>query len=116
MECLLASLVLWGIGGSVDSESALRSAGTLQSRVQAPPPVPWPDGGPESLRSPCCEQAMCKNQTSLVLCVRSFHNNEILGFFGLSQARTLVEGTNSNRRPCRFQGEIINHCATKTTT
>ncbi|GFO30287.1 hypothetical protein PoB_005679200 [Plakobranchus ocellatus] len=40
------------------SESALRSAGTLLSRVRAPPPAPWPDGGPESLRSPCCGLAL----------------------------------------------------------
>ncbi|GFN98791.1 hypothetical protein PoB_002529700 [Plakobranchus ocellatus] len=30
-----------GIGGSVASESALRSAGTLLSRARAPPPAPW---------------------------------------------------------------------------
>ncbi|GFN97223.1 hypothetical protein PoB_002372900 [Plakobranchus ocellatus] len=41
-----------GVGGTVADESALRSAGTLLSRVRAPPPAPWPDGGPESLRSP----------------------------------------------------------------
>ncbi|GFN91076.1 hypothetical protein PoB_001758200 [Plakobranchus ocellatus] len=35
-----------GIGGTVASESALRSAGTLLSRVQHPPSAPWPDGGP----------------------------------------------------------------------
>ncbi|GFN84792.1 tumor protein p53-inducible protein 13 [Plakobranchus ocellatus] len=40
-----------GVGGTVARESALRSAGTLLSRVRAPPPAPWPDGGPESLRS-----------------------------------------------------------------
>ncbi|GFO01757.1 low-density lipoprotein receptor-related protein [Plakobranchus ocellatus] len=37
-----------GIDGIVASESALRSAGSLLSWVRAPPPVPWPDGGPES--------------------------------------------------------------------
>ncbi|GFO12680.1 hypothetical protein PoB_003918500 [Plakobranchus ocellatus] len=52
----------WGIGGTVVSESALRSAGTLLSRVRAPPPAPWPDGGPKSLRSPCCGLAICKHQ------------------------------------------------------
>ncbi|GFN88978.1 hypothetical protein PoB_001548400 [Plakobranchus ocellatus] len=41
------------VRGSVESESALRSAGTLLSRVRALPPAPWPDGGPENLRSPC---------------------------------------------------------------
>ncbi|GFO03191.1 hypothetical protein PoB_002969600 [Plakobranchus ocellatus] len=52
-------LNLW-IGAS---ESALRSAGTLLSRVRTPPPAPWPDGGPKSLRSPCCGLAIYKNQT-----------------------------------------------------
>ncbi|GFN99367.1 hypothetical protein PoB_002587300 [Plakobranchus ocellatus] len=47
-----------GVGGSVAIESALRSAGTHLSWVRAPPPAPWPDGGPESLRSPCCELAI----------------------------------------------------------
>ncbi|GFN84301.1 shutoff alkaline exonuclease [Plakobranchus ocellatus] len=41
------------IGGIVDSESTLRSAGTFLSRVRAPPPAPRSDRGPESLRSPC---------------------------------------------------------------
>ncbi|GFO16138.1 hypothetical protein PoB_004264300 [Plakobranchus ocellatus] len=52
-----------GLGDTVASESALRSAGTLLSRVRAPPPTPWPDGNPESLRSPCCGLAIRKNQT-----------------------------------------------------
>ncbi|GFN84698.1 hypothetical protein PoB_001120400 [Plakobranchus ocellatus] len=34
----------WGVGSTVASESALRSAGTLLSRVRALPPAPWPDG------------------------------------------------------------------------
>ncbi|GFO45822.1 hypothetical protein PoB_007232700 [Plakobranchus ocellatus] len=38
----------------------MRSAWTLLSRVQAPPPVPWPDGGSESLRSPCYGLAIYK--------------------------------------------------------
>ncbi|GFN85795.1 hypothetical protein PoB_001230100 [Plakobranchus ocellatus] len=49
---------LRGVGGTVANESTLRSAGTLLSRVRAPPPAPWPDGGPESLRSPCCGLAI----------------------------------------------------------
>ncbi|GFO04340.1 hypothetical protein PoB_003084500 [Plakobranchus ocellatus] len=57
---LMASLR--GVGSSVASEYALRSAGTLQARVRAPPPAPWPDGGPESLRSPCCGLAIYKYQ------------------------------------------------------
>ncbi|GFO00121.1 hypothetical protein PoB_002662600 [Plakobranchus ocellatus] len=39
--------VLWGVDGTVASESALRSAGTLLSRVRAPPSVPKPNGKPE---------------------------------------------------------------------
>ncbi|GFN91420.1 hypothetical protein PoB_001792600 [Plakobranchus ocellatus] len=50
-----------GVGSTVACESALRSAGTLLSRVRAPLPAPWPDGGPESLRSPCCGLAIYKN-------------------------------------------------------
>ncbi|GFO03080.1 hypothetical protein PoB_002958500 [Plakobranchus ocellatus] len=37
----------------------------LLSRVRIPPPAPWPCGGPESLRSPCCGLAIYKNQTKL---------------------------------------------------
>ncbi|GFN91732.1 hypothetical protein PoB_001823800 [Plakobranchus ocellatus] len=48
----------WGVGGTVVSKFALRSALTLLSRVRTPPPAPWPDGGPESLRSPCCGLAI----------------------------------------------------------
>ncbi|GFO25924.1 hypothetical protein PoB_005242900 [Plakobranchus ocellatus] len=50
-----------GVGSTVACESALRSAGILLSRVRAPLPAPWPDGGPESLRSPCCGLAIYKN-------------------------------------------------------
>ncbi|GFO44053.1 hypothetical protein PoB_007055800 [Plakobranchus ocellatus] len=35
-----------GVGGTVTCESALRSAGTLLSRVRAPPSASPPDGGP----------------------------------------------------------------------
>ncbi|GFO28583.1 hypothetical protein PoB_005508800, partial [Plakobranchus ocellatus] len=67
----LSTHFIGGVGGTVASESALRSAGTLLSRVRAPPTAPWPDGGPESLRSPCCGLAIYKNSThsfrSLVL-------------------------------------------------
>ncbi|GFN88810.1 hypothetical protein PoB_001531600 [Plakobranchus ocellatus] len=51
--------------GTVDSKSALRSVGTILSRVRALPPAPWPGGGPESLKSPCCGLAIHKDQTNL---------------------------------------------------
>ncbi|GFO37940.1 leucine-rich repeat serine/threonine-protein kinase 1 [Plakobranchus ocellatus] len=57
-----------GVGSTVACESALSSAGTLLSRVRAPLLAPWPDGGPESLRSPCCGLAIykkLKNSNSL---------------------------------------------------
>ncbi|GFN86085.1 retrovirus-related pol polyprotein from type-1 retrotransposable element r2 [Plakobranchus ocellatus] len=52
-----------GVGSTVACESALRSAGTLLSRVRAPLPAPWPDGGPESLRSSCCGLAIYKKNS-----------------------------------------------------
>ncbi|GFO02155.1 hypothetical protein PoB_002866000 [Plakobranchus ocellatus] len=33
----------------------------ILSRVRAPPSAPRPDGGPKSLRSPCCGLAICNN-------------------------------------------------------
>ncbi|GFO16158.1 hypothetical protein PoB_004266300 [Plakobranchus ocellatus] len=39
--------------GTVDGESALTSAEKLLSRIRILPLVPWPERGPESLRSPC---------------------------------------------------------------
>ncbi|GFO32606.1 hypothetical protein PoB_005911100 [Plakobranchus ocellatus] len=48
----------WGTEGTVANGSALRSTGNLLSRVRAPPPTPWPNGGPETLRSPCCVPAI----------------------------------------------------------
>ncbi|GFN83629.1 sam-dependent methyltransferase [Plakobranchus ocellatus] len=38
------------VGGTVDSKYTLISAGSYLSRVRAPPPAPWRDKGPESLR------------------------------------------------------------------
>ncbi|GFN91694.1 hypothetical protein PoB_001820000 [Plakobranchus ocellatus] len=60
-----------GIGGSVASESALRSAGIFLSRVRAPTTAPWPEGWPENLRSPCCGLALYKNQTRSLKWVES---------------------------------------------
>ncbi|GFO15405.1 hypothetical protein PoB_004191000 [Plakobranchus ocellatus] len=51
---------LGGVESSVVSESALRSAATLLSRVRAPPPASGPGGGSKSLRSPCCGLAIYK--------------------------------------------------------
>ncbi|GFN78946.1 hypothetical protein PoB_000545200 [Plakobranchus ocellatus] len=53
------------VGGAGDSDAALRSAGTLMSRVRAPPTAPWPDGGPESLRSACCGMALHRESNSI---------------------------------------------------
>ncbi|GFN88498.1 embryonic stem cell-specific 5-hydroxymethylcytosine-binding protein-like [Plakobranchus ocellatus] len=50
--------VAGGFGSTVACESALRSAGTLLLWVRAPLPAPWPDRGPENLRSPCCGLAI----------------------------------------------------------
>ncbi|GFO31566.1 hypothetical protein PoB_005807100 [Plakobranchus ocellatus] len=50
--------ILGGVGGTVDSESTLRSAGTLLLGARTQPLVSWPDERPESLRSPCCGQTM----------------------------------------------------------
>ncbi|GFO16951.1 hypothetical protein PoB_004345600 [Plakobranchus ocellatus] len=49
-----------GVSGTVAFESALRSADTLLSRVRAPPSTLRTDGGPKSLRSPCCGLALHK--------------------------------------------------------
>ncbi|GFO21673.1 hypothetical protein PoB_004817800 [Plakobranchus ocellatus] len=43
--CFVPSTSCQDIGGAVADETALRSVGTLLSRVQALPPVPWPDEG-----------------------------------------------------------------------
>ncbi|GFN98829.1 hypothetical protein PoB_002533500 [Plakobranchus ocellatus] len=55
-------------------ESALRSAGTLVSRVRAPLPAPWPDGGPECLRSPCCGLAIYKKLKNSTQVTSGFQN------------------------------------------
>ncbi|GFO10986.1 hypothetical protein PoB_003749100 [Plakobranchus ocellatus] len=57
-----------GVGSTVASESALRSARILLSRVRAPPLAPWPDGGPESLRSRCCGLAIYKKTRTGLSC------------------------------------------------
>ncbi|GFO49942.1 hypothetical protein PoB_007644700 [Plakobranchus ocellatus] len=49
--CPSLSHLLPGVGGTVHSESALRSVGTPLSRVRAAPPVPWQNEGPEGLKA-----------------------------------------------------------------
>ncbi|GFN89730.1 contactin [Plakobranchus ocellatus] len=46
VKVMCVCILLRGVGGTVDSESAPKSAGTLLLRVRAPSPAPWPDGGP----------------------------------------------------------------------
>ncbi|GFO25781.1 hypothetical protein PoB_005228600 [Plakobranchus ocellatus] len=60
VECMRKEIHhrLGGVRSTVASKSALRSAGTLLSRVRAPPSAPWPDGGSESRRSFCCGLAI----------------------------------------------------------
>ncbi|GFO08011.1 hypothetical protein PoB_003451600 [Plakobranchus ocellatus] len=50
--------------GWLATESTLRSAGTLLSRVRVPPSAPWPDGELGSLRLPCCGLAIQKPNLS----------------------------------------------------
>ncbi|GFO26705.1 hypothetical protein PoB_005321000 [Plakobranchus ocellatus] len=59
---------------TVAYESSLRSAGTLLSRVRALPSAPRPDGGPNSLRSPCCGLATLNAEiqaSSMIIANRS---------------------------------------------
>ncbi|GFO30388.1 hypothetical protein PoB_005689300 [Plakobranchus ocellatus] len=51
------------VGGTVASESALRSSRTLLSQARASQQAPWPYGGFESPRSPCWDLAIYKNET-----------------------------------------------------
>ncbi|GFO17874.1 hypothetical protein PoB_004437900 [Plakobranchus ocellatus] len=50
-----------GVSDTMVSDPTLKSAGIFVSGVRAPPSATWPDGGPQSLRSSCCELAMHKN-------------------------------------------------------
>ncbi|GFO48802.1 hypothetical protein PoB_007530700 [Plakobranchus ocellatus] len=59
-----------GVGGTVDSEPALRSAGTLLSNVRVPPPASWRDGKPKSRRSLFCGQAIMSKKRNLFSAVR----------------------------------------------
>ncbi|GFN89731.1 hypothetical protein PoB_001623700 [Plakobranchus ocellatus] len=51
--------------GAEASESALTSAEDHLCWVQAPPPAPWPDRGPESLRLPSCGLATLNKPTNV---------------------------------------------------
>ncbi|GFO33422.1 hypothetical protein PoB_005992700 [Plakobranchus ocellatus] len=57
----------------VASESALRSTGTLLSRVAAPQPAPCPDEGPESLRSPCSGLAIYESPKPFIIFARGLN-------------------------------------------
>ncbi|GFN88044.1 hypothetical protein PoB_001455000 [Plakobranchus ocellatus] len=67
------------VGGTVDRESILRAPGTLLSRVRAPPQAPWPDGGPESLRSHVVVRLQKPNFYLCIFC------------FGISVVRNLAD-------------------------
>ncbi|GFO33929.1 hypothetical protein PoB_006043400 [Plakobranchus ocellatus] len=84
-----------GVGGTVDSESVLRSAGTLLLRVRASPMAPWPDGGPETLRSLDCGQAMYiqPNSDERKLFVTFHFTSLILFFFVFFHNMTLSKAT-----------------------
>ncbi|GFO24315.1 hypothetical protein PoB_005082000 [Plakobranchus ocellatus] len=60
-DCTLSISAVWGVGGPEDSKPAVRSAGLTW--IRSPTPTPWRDGGPESLRSPCCGLIIYKSQT-----------------------------------------------------
>ncbi|GFO32115.1 hypothetical protein PoB_005862000 [Plakobranchus ocellatus] len=104
----VALMFEWGVGGTVASESALRSAGTLLSRVRAPLPALWPDGGLKSLRSPCCGLAIYKKTKTKPNQPIAFQQRGDLKLPGLRQVRRLVTRSNANlghqKGPCRSQG------------
>ncbi|GFO13268.1 hypothetical protein PoB_003977300 [Plakobranchus ocellatus] len=82
--------LMWGVDGTVDSESALRSVGALLSRIRAPPPASWPGGGPESLRSPY-GLALFKYQPLMMSAPRSLINAAL----GIS---TIIHETMAKKR------------------
>ncbi|GFO10895.1 hypothetical protein PoB_003740000 [Plakobranchus ocellatus] len=57
--CLLRG----SVGGTVTSESVLKSEGTILSWVRTLPPSLHPAGGPDSLGSPYCGLAIYEKQT-----------------------------------------------------
>ncbi|GFN76957.1 hypothetical protein PoB_000346300 [Plakobranchus ocellatus] len=63
-----------GDGGTMASESALRSAWALLSRIRTPPGATWPEEGLKSLRSPCYGLALNKNQTKPFVLSAAGHN------------------------------------------
>ncbi|GFN77045.1 rho-associated protein kinase [Plakobranchus ocellatus] len=46
-------LCIGNLGWLMFSKPTLRSTGTPLTWIRAPPPAPWPEEGPQSLRSPC---------------------------------------------------------------
>ncbi|GFO04404.1 hypothetical protein PoB_003090900 [Plakobranchus ocellatus] len=81
-----------GVGDIVVSESALRSAGTLLSRVRVSPPAPWHDGAPKSFRPLLYNKSNCGTKVTsiLTLMVSSDLYNKRLAC--LSYNRTYIEG------------------------
>ncbi|GFN77627.1 hypothetical protein PoB_000413300 [Plakobranchus ocellatus] len=48
IHTFFASHIVWGVCSTMDSEAALKSAGTLLLQVRVPPPAPGPDGKSET--------------------------------------------------------------------
>ncbi|GFO39474.1 hypothetical protein PoB_006597900 [Plakobranchus ocellatus] len=94
-------VVVMDVRRTVASESALRSAGTLLSQVPASPQAPWPDGGPESLRSPCCGLAIYKTKNQI----------SIFSYFLKSELHEyryrLKEQESKSRRRQRSQADLM---------
>ncbi|GFO11355.1 hypothetical protein PoB_003786000, partial [Plakobranchus ocellatus] len=63
--------LIGGVGGTVDSELAERSAVTLLLRVRAPLLAPWSELWPESLRSQCCGLAVYIKSNPSLSCLDS---------------------------------------------
>ncbi|GFO11037.1 hypothetical protein PoB_003754200 [Plakobranchus ocellatus] len=76
------------VGGTVDRKSALRPAVTLLSQTRTPPLAVWPDGVPNSLRSPLCGRTIYKNQTQYKSVVLPPQCKKLFGLY----SRELIKG------------------------
>ncbi|GFO36485.1 hypothetical protein PoB_006299000 [Plakobranchus ocellatus] len=90
--------VVRGVGGTVDSEFALRSEGIPLSRARAPPPTPWPDRRPESLRSPCCGLAIYKSNKGCSSDERREKRNVGLTWRNLARLSSIAHADSSMTR------------------